>query len=96
MRVSTPAGHALLIRATAGVPLEATVHEGERDPMPIRGWFSPAYGSLQPAPTLVYTTTTRLPLRVMTLLLPVERADTPVPNVFPPPADAPLLRRFCI
>lgn len=96
MRVSTPAGHALLVRATADVPLEAAVHEGERPPMPIRGWFSPEYGSLQPAPSLVYTATTRLPLRVVTLLLPVERADTPAPNAFPPPADASLLRRLRI
>lgn len=95
VRAATPAGHALLVRATAGVPLETAIHEGEQGPLPIRGWFSPAYGRVQPAPALVYRTTTRLPLRLVTLLLPVERADAPLPDVFPPKADAPLLRRLC-
>ncbi len=96
VRVVTPGGHALLVRAIAAVPLETAIHEGEQDPLPIRGWFSGAYGNLQPAPALVYTATTQLPLRVVTLLLPVERSDAPLPELFPPESDAHLLRRLAV
>jgi len=96
VRAMTPLGHALLVRATADVPLETAIREGEQDPLPIRGWFSSAYGNVQPAPALVYTATTRLPLRVVTLFLPVPEADAPLPAVFPMEADASLLRQFSL
>lgn len=95
VRVVTPTGHALLMRVTADVPLDTGIHEGQESPLPIRGWFSPAYGNVQPAPALVVAATTRLPLRLTTWLLPTERADAPLPGVFPPASDAALLQRLC-
>jgi len=65
------------------VPLKAEVHEG--DVAPIQGWISPDYGQRRPAPVVTYSTVTRLPLRIVSLLLPAE-------DVFAaPPAVAPLL-----
>jgi hypothetical protein len=46
----------------------------------MEGWISTDYGRCQPAPALVCAATARLPLRVMTLLLPC--AD---PAAAPPP-----------
>jgi len=61
-------GAELFVRPFAGAPLKASVHAGELDPM--RGWVSPVYGRREPAPLLVYSTVTTLPLRLMTVLLP--------------------------
>ena len=79
--VWTPRGPGLLIRAFAGVPLHAEVCEGEKFPM--RGWYSPEYGQRRPAPVLIYSATTRLPLRIVTLLFPTETALSDPPTVFP-------------
>jgi len=79
------AGHAdgpgLLIRSFSGSPLKCEVHEGEL--APIQGWVSTDYGQRRPAPVLAYSTVGRLPLRVISLLLPVERVATPTPEVVP-------------
>jgi hypothetical protein len=41
-------------------------------------WRSPAYGQREPAPVLVYRSHDRLPIRVVTILMPMpERSDTP-------------------
>jgi len=71
-------GRGLLIRPFAAVPLSASVHSGEFVPM--QGWVSTAYGRRSPAPALVYSTMTILPLRIMTVLLPTvdPNADAPV------------------
>jgi len=74
-------GHGLLVRPFAAVPLKSDVHAGE--PAPIQGWVSPDYGQRRPAPVLVYSTVTRLPLRIVTLLLPVEDGTAPPPDVAP-------------
>jgi hypothetical protein len=71
-------GRGLLLRSFAGEPLEVRLRRGSRDPM--EGWISTDYGRCQPAPALVCAATARLPLRVMTLLLPC--AD---PAAAPPP-----------
>ena len=44
------------------------------------GWLSPDYGRRRPAPVLVYSVVTRLPLRIVTLLYPTRNplADPPV------------------
>jgi len=82
-RARVAAACGLLIRAWAPVPLKAEVHEG--DVAPIQGWISPDYGQRRPAPVVTYSTVTRLPLRIVSLLLPAE-------DVFAaPPAVAPLL-----
>lgn len=71
-RACAAGGHGLLIRPFATAPLKGEIHDGEISP--IQGWVSPAYGQRRPAPLLVYSAVARLPLRVLTLLLPVEDA----------------------
>ena len=72
-------GTELLVRPFASVALKASVHTGELDPL--RGWISPIYGRRAPAPLLVYSTVTTLPLRVLTLLLPSVGPRAAVPSV---------------
>jgi Heparinase II/III-like protein/Heparinase II/III N-terminus len=72
-------GTELLVRPFASVALKASVHTGELDP--VRGWVSPIYGRRTPAPLLVYSTVTTLPLRVLTLLLPSSGPRAAVPAV---------------
>ncbi len=68
-------GGALWVRPFAGVSLRRAIHSGEVDP--IRGWISPDYGLRTPAPLLVYSTVERLPLRIVTLLVPREHGVMP-------------------
>ena len=70
-------GQGLFIRPFTTVPLKVDVLEGER--APIQGWVSSDYGQRQPAPALIYSAETSLPLRILTLLYPT--AD---PLAFPP------------
>ncbi len=72
-------GHGLLLRAFAPAPLKAEIRVGEL--APIQGWISPDYGQRQPAPVLVYTAVTRLPWRVVTVLLPIEDGAAEPPDV---------------
>jgi hypothetical protein len=72
-------GRGLAIRAFSSVPLHAALHQGQVEP--IRGWVSPDYGLRVPAPQLNYTTVTKLPLRVVTLLLPMGSDEQDVPDV---------------
>jgi hypothetical protein len=72
-------GHALLIRAFAAVPLEANIVEGAL--APIQGWVSPVYGQRRPAPVLVYSAVTKLPLRTLTLLYPIDSLLASPPRV---------------
>jgi uncharacterized heparinase superfamily protein len=58
----------LRVRAVSRVPLKVEVHEGSTEPM--RGWVSAHYGQWSPAPMLVYAVTARLPLRIVTMLMP--------------------------
>jgi len=74
-------GSELLIRPFATVALKACLHIGELDPP--RGWVSRVYGRREPAPLLVYSTVTTLPLRVLTLLLPSRGPHAAVPSVSP-------------
>jgi hypothetical protein len=74
-------GHGLLLRAFATAPLKAEVLEGELTP--IQGWVSPDYGRRRPAPVLTYSAVARLPLRIVTLLLPVEEPLASPPAVSP-------------
>ena len=78
-RACRPDGRGLLVRPFAMVPLKAEVREGEVDPP--QGWVSPDYGQRRPAPVLVYSAVTRLPLRIVTLLLPVADIAAPPPGV---------------
>lgn len=78
-RAEGPRGHGLLVRPFATVPLRPEVVEGAI--APIQGWTSSNYGRRQPAPVLTYSTVTRLPLRIVTLLLPVEDRSACLPAV---------------
>jgi hypothetical protein len=82
-RAQGPGGHGLLVQPFATVPLKPEVREGEL--APIQGWVAPDYGQRRPAPVLVYSAVTPLPLRIVTLLLPTE---DPLAT---PPAVSPLL-----
>jgi hypothetical protein len=72
-------GSSLWLHAFAGVGLKAEIRTGEVRPM--QGWVSEDYGRRTPAPLLVYSVVTRLPLRVATLLLPTEAALAEPPEV---------------
>jgi hypothetical protein len=72
-------GGALLLRAFAAVPLKAEVRCGE--PAPIEGWVSPDYGQRCPAPALVYSAVTTLPVRIATLLWPSAEPRAVPPRV---------------
>ncbi len=74
-------GRGLFIRPFAAVPLSASVHSGELVPM--QGWVSTAYGRRSPAPALVYSTVTSLPLRIMTVFLPMADSRAAAPGVAP-------------
>ena len=71
----------LFIHAFATVPLKATVLEGELDPR--QGWLSATYGHHEPAPMLLYSAVARLPLRIITVLIPTDDPGGPTPSVSP-------------
>lgn len=79
IRAQGSSGHGLLLRAFAAVPLEPALAEAGLDP--IRGWVSPNYGQREPAPMLAFKCKSRLPLRLITLLLPVANATAAPPAV---------------
>jgi Heparinase II/III-like protein/Heparinase II/III N-terminus len=81
IRAGRGSEHGLLLRAFSTGTLKATVYEGETDPK--EGWISPAYGRQEPAPVVVYSLTTMLPVRVITLLLPTDALSAPAPAVLP-------------
>ncbi len=76
-----PRRRGLLLRAFARRPLEIRIEEGAT--APIEGWISPNYGQREPAPILIYGSVERLPLRILTLLLPVEDPAAVPPAVQP-------------
>jgi hypothetical protein len=71
----------LLVRPFAVCPLSARVRSAGLDP--IEGWVSPRYGQKCGAPLAVFTATGHLPLRIVTLLFPIEDAAAPAPRVRP-------------
>ena len=72
-------GHGLLVRAISSVPLATELQEGHLDPP--AGWISRDYGQREPAPMLVYSATAQLPLRIVTLVLPLADCSAPPPAV---------------
>jgi hypothetical protein len=69
----------LLVGTFSAAALKLELDEGAL--LPPRGWVSPAYGVAVPAPALTCAEVTRLPLRVVTVLLPVTPGA--VPDVAP-------------
>jgi heparinase II/III-like protein len=79
VRATLDGRHGLLMRTFASAPMEADIREGCRTPL--EGWLSPNYGQLEPAPVLVYSMATELPVRVVTLLWPSESVYRETPRV---------------
>ncbi len=79
IKAHSGSGRALLLKSFAGAPIRLDVTTGCQSP--IGGWVSPDYGRRVPAPLVSYSTEVRLPLRILTLLLPVEDAGAPIPKV---------------
>ncbi|HZI92703.1 MAG TPA: hypothetical protein VFE84_00550, partial [Patescibacteria group bacterium] len=68
--------------------------EGSLDP--IGGWVSPNFGRRLPAPALRYRAGGRFPMRIVTLLFPVEQTSGPTPHVAPLMGEGPTLRGLAI
>jgi hypothetical protein len=81
VRAETPGGKVLWMLSLATRSTHATVVCGERTP--IRGWVSGEYGVRQPAPMLIYSSTSNRPWRALTLLLPDAEGSTQPPLVHP-------------
>ncbi len=80
VRATRSGQQGLLLRAFASESFDLSIREGLRNPM--QGWVSSAYGRMEPAPAVVYTATTQLPLRVVTVLWPSENIqEVPDMNV---------------
>jgi glycosyltransferase involved in cell wall biosynthesis len=78
-RATLDGQHGLALRPFAVEQIEAEVRVGCR--APLEGWVSPNYGQLEPAPVLVYTASTSVPLRIVTLLWPSEDIEAEAPCV---------------
>jgi hypothetical protein len=69
----------LLLRSFAVTPLQLEVRRGATQPA--GGWVSPNYGVKQAAPLASYISNAALPLRVVTLILPLADAQKTPPDV---------------
>src|SRR5262249_40229838 len=85
-RARVSGGSGLFLRPFAATPLKAEIHEGEL--LPIQGWVSPDYGQRRPAPVLIYSASARLPVRIMTVLIPTENPLDSPPTVSPLAGEA--------
>jgi hypothetical protein len=79
VRVRTASRHALDLRTFSGVALERRVLSGVEDPP--AGWIAREYGRRVAAPVLRVSARARLPLRLLTLLVPQEDPDVEPPSV---------------
>jgi uncharacterized heparinase superfamily protein len=79
VRARGPNGHALLVGAFTTVPLAIRIVTGQL--APIEGWISRDYGQREPAPMVVYAASTSLPLRILSLIVPIEDASAGLPRV---------------
>ncbi len=80
-RATTPAGNTLWVGTFASAPLDLSIKCGEIDP--IRGWISTNYGERTPAPALLVNSTSPLPWRGVTVLLPLRGTDHLLPRIEP-------------
>ena len=72
-------GSGLWIGTFSAAPLAARYAEGETTPL--AGWVSGDYGRRQPAPLVTYEADARLPLRIVTLVLPCRPMPAAPPAV---------------
>ena len=70
LRASRNGERGLVMRTFSTTPLQVSVREGLREPM--EGWISSNYGCMEPAPAVVWSTATRLPVRIISLLWPSD------------------------
>ena len=80
-RAATTRGQCLWISPFPAAPAQATLKCGV--PAPIRGWISPEFTRLSPAPMLIYSFAVALPWRIVTLLLPDRQGLATPPGVRP-------------
>lgn len=71
---------ALLIKSFCATPLSSQIRSGALDPP--RGWLSPNYGQRVPAPVLTFSVHAALPLRIVTVLYPVQDPAVAPPEVW--------------
>jgi hypothetical protein len=62
--------HGLWLLPLSRQTLSPLIREGHE--APIDGWISPGYGQRRPAPVLIYEATVGVPLRITTLVVPVD------------------------
>ena len=67
-RAITPRGHQLWVTPFSSAPLRGQIITGSTEP--IRGWISEEYGRKTPAPALIYSSRSALPVRIVTVLHP--------------------------
>jgi hypothetical protein len=79
IRARAREGGALLVRTFASVPFKTELYEGDTEPM--RGWVSPDYGVRLRAPILTFAVVAPLPVRHVTLLVPLADPHGPPPAV---------------
>jgi hypothetical protein len=79
VRLRTASRHALDLRTFSGVALERRVLSGVEDPP--AGWIAPEYGRRVRAPVLRVSARARLPLRLLTLLVPHADPGEEPPSV---------------
>ena len=80
-RATTPRGHALWVMPFTEISLSADIVTGQTTPP--RGWVSADYGLKTPAPALIYSGRTALPVRIVTLLFPQLEPSNEPPLVAP-------------
>ena len=80
-RAATPGGPVLWISPFPSAPAQPAIKCGE--PAPTRGWISPEFARLSPAPMLIYSFAVALPWRIVTLLLPDRQGLSTPPAVRP-------------
>ncbi len=71
----------LLMKTFSAQALHTELVAGGREPL--RGWFSPNYGRMVPAPALTLSADGELPLRLATLIIPRRDPDAAPPLVTP-------------
>jgi len=79
IRARGPSKSGLVLGAFATTALALDVRSGTHDP--IEGWTAPVYGARRPAPVAVYSVSSALPVRLVSVLWPSERADGGRPAV---------------
>jgi len=89
VRARGAAGDSLWLRSQATAPLAVEAQVAASDPA--AGWISPDYGQRLPAPIVIWSVRARLPLRIVTLLVPLRGTDQAAPAVslVPGPDGAP-------